>query len=279
VLNSRHAAIVLAIVASIVAVATIAIATPLELAVLGGLMLLAGAGMVTAAAPPLPVPRPAYAAVLPALSLLLLQIPADPAAFPQRYVAVGAGATGGRYVESCGGAHSYRMGGVSATYVSLPQPEQRYALRAQVFGGSDDHEDGARTGLSGVSLVGSAHYHWIGASLGVMAGNLFFDGSRSTAAPVAAVTLGPPSFYVEGRIFDAEPAGMPAPGIQLGIAARVHADGSLLRLGASDSGFYLSGVVVTPNGLEIEPRAAYGDAATWQLGLAVRKRLALRRSE
>jgi hypothetical protein len=278
---------------------TVRIATPLELAVLTVIGLLGAGGYLAgvvghrrAVSRPracghrahravYPHFSPRYVAAMPVL-VLLLQIPADSTAFPQRYVTVGASAMGGRYVETCGGAHSYRVGGVSASYVSLPAPKQRYSVRGTVFGGVDRDEElagwsgDANTQLGGVAVVGSARYHWIGASAGLMVGSLYFDGSSETILPVAALTLGPPAVYAEGRIYDAEPVGMPAPGIQLGLAARLDRQGSLLRAGVSDAGVYLSGIVVAGD-WEIEPRAALGDESTGQFALAVRKRFAIRR--
>jgi prolipoprotein diacylglyceryltransferase len=268
----------------LLAVVTVHVATPLELTVLGSLATVAILALLSRTTSLGPTWRSGWAQRLvptgpSALALLMLQIPANPDAFPQRYVTVGGSVSRGAYVETCGGAHRFATGGASIAYTVLPEPDTRLSVRLQGFAGEDEDTSiegpDRRSSIGGGAVLASAQGKWIAGSLGAVVGSFTIDGEVQSATPVIGLALGPPSFFVEGRYADYEPAGVPGPLIQLGIGARVAATGSLVRGGISETGVYGSALVVTPGGWEIEPRFSYGDSETYQGGIGIRKRITL----
>jgi hypothetical protein len=183
----------------------------------------------------------------------------------------------GEYNESCGGRHEYGVVGASVAYTSIPNANSEISIKARLFTGTDDERPDStsslsvETGLGGGGIALHGRYKWIGGALGVVAGDLFLDGEPESALPVVAITIGPPRFFVEGRFADFDPAPTPAPVIQIGVGTTITPEGSQIRAGVSDAGFYASGRLVK-SGWEIEPRFAFGDEDTHLLGLAIRKR-------
>ena len=226
---------------------------------------------------------PAIQGSLPALaSVIALQQVELPADVRTHFITVGASAMTGEYNESCGGRHEYGVVGASVAYTSIPNANSEISIKARLFTGTDDERPDStsslsvETGLGGGGIALHGRYKWIGGALGVVAGDLFFDGEPESALPVVAVTIGPPRFFVEGRFADFDPAPTPAPVIQIGVGTTITPEGSQIRAGVSDAGFYASGRLVK-SGWEIEPRFAFGDEDTHLLGLAIRKRFLLSR--
>ena len=252
-------------------------ATPLELVTLLGI------GAIAASVIMLRQGRRTLRGSLPALaSVIALQQAELPADVRTRFITIGTSAMTGEYNESCGGRHEYGVVGASVAYTSIPNANSEVSIKARLFTGSDDERPDStsslsvETGLGGGGIALHGRYKWIGGALGVVAGDLFLDGERESALPVVAVTIGPPRFFVEGRFADFDPAPTPAPVLQIGVGVTITPEGSQIRGGISDAGFYGSARLVK-NGWEIEPRLAFGDEDTHLLGLAIRKRFVLGR--
>jgi hypothetical protein len=221
-------------------------------------------------------------------ALLMVPAAADTVPTPagdRSYVTIGAGGTGGSYVESCGPARRYGVGGVSAAYTESLGPSTSYTVRGQVFAGADEARTTEgyspdRQEIAGASLHAQYDWRYVGLGAGVAAGGLVLDGEAQSLLPSAMLRVGRlDGFFAEARLFNAEPTPVPAPGLLVGIGAAMDDRGSTLRAGVSASGFYGSMTVVTRGGTEIEPFAAYGDAETHQIGLMLRQRIALKRSD
>jgi prolipoprotein diacylglyceryltransferase len=251
-------------------------ATPLELVTLLGIAAIAASVIMMRRG------SPALRGSLPALaSVIALQQAELPGDVKTRFITIGTSAMTGEYNESCGGRHEYGVVGASVAYTSIPNANSEISIKARLFTGTDDERPDStsslsvETGLGGGGIALHGRYKWIGGALGVVAGDLYFDGEPASALPVVAVTIGPPRFFVEGRFADFDPAPTPAPVLQIGVGTTITPEGSQIRAGISDAGFYASGRLVK-SGWEIEPRLAFGDEDTHLLGLAIRKRFVLR---
>jgi phosphatidylglycerol---prolipoprotein diacylglyceryl transferase len=226
---------------------------------------------------------------LPTFAAVIALQQADPVTtYPIRFITVGASAMGGEYDESCGGRHEFGMAGASAGYTSKPNAISEITVKGRVFAGTDKElspaelegePENPKTDVNGGAIAVHGRYKWVGASLGIVGGNLFLDGEPESVLPVIGVRLGPQRFFVEGRFGDFEPAPVPLPGIQLGIGSTYNAQGSTLRIGIGGGGVYGSALIVTRD-WEVEPTIAtegFDNAPTHMFGLAVRKRISLRK--
>jgi phosphatidylglycerol:prolipoprotein diacylglycerol transferase len=216
--------------------------------------------------------RPATAC---GVGVLLLAAPTPPpeSSYPRSYVTVGGSGMGGSYQEGCGGMHDYRAFGFSVGYTKATAPEMSYSVRAQVFGGEDtERGELRRMPIRGVTLKGSLDTKYLGVTLGGAFGDfLDFDADPQHAFLVAGLRVGS-KVFLEGRLADHEPTAFPGPVLQVGIGGRINKSGSLLRLGLSDTGLYLTANIVAGSGFEVEPFLSYGDERTHNYGLTVRKR-------
>jgi phosphatidylglycerol:prolipoprotein diacylglycerol transferase len=240
-------------------------------------------------------PAPSITRAYPGLAGLamvaLLQAGQEPDSAEERlaYTVVGLSATRGSYVETCGGAHRYGMAGGSIAHVMPHGSNTIYTIKAQAFAGEHEDEepsmyaDSARLErgvdvqqMRGIAALLAADLSWVGAEVGVVHGSVVVDGERlASPAPMAGLRVGPQRiFFVEARYGTGhEPLAFPGPALQLGVGREL-ASGTQLRAGVSAaSGFYGSVRAVSANGWEWEPFAALADGDTWQLSLAVRKRL------
>jgi prolipoprotein diacylglyceryltransferase len=270
---------------SIVVLAALAGLTPLER--LAALLVT----LVPLAATALAARRGTVAAPLaPAVACSLLLLQAVPeqtptASAPRTWVTLGVGASTGRYEESCGGIHDYHLGAASVGVTREWSRHTSLTIRASGFGGSDQEEfnPGAmrvpdppipiRGGMLRLGVDG----HYLGLALGAQVGDLAFDGAPESVLPVAALRVGSlTGFFAEGHLWDADPAAVPAPAIQIGLGGMV-APGLILRGGVADAGVYAGGVFVSRQGLEVEPLAAFGGDETFRLAVALRLRLGWKR--
>ena len=253
------------------------LATPLELVTLLSVSVIAASVIVLRRG--FPALRNSVPALASVIALQQAELPADART---RFVTIGTSAMTGEYNESCGGRHEYGVVGASVAYTSIPNANSEISIKARLFTGTDDEEVpdsigsvNVETRLSGGGIALHGRYKWIGGALGVVAGDLFLDGEPESALPVVALTIGPPRFFVEGRVADFDPAPTPAPVLQIGVGTTITPEGSQIRAGISEAGFYGSARLVK-NGWEIEPRIAFGDEDTHLLGLAIRRRFVLR---
>lgn len=216
------------------------------------------------------VAAPGYVAAL----IMLQPRPAaqDTTTYPHSYFTVGgSGMTGKYWTESCGGDrtyYNYSALGVSGSYNYIPNQHTSYSARTQLYLGSE--KEGGRTySFKGIGIKAQADWHYIGLGLGVLAEDYKGNGPL----PIVGIRLGSLSgFFLDGRILDHEPSPLPLPGILLGIGFG-SPTGNTTRLGISGAGFYFQGNYLTETHTEISPFIAFGDANTFQLGLAVRYRL------
>jgi hypothetical protein len=242
--------------------------TPLE----GAAVLFVAAVATVASFPSLQDPRPARAC---GVGVLLLAAPAPPTVtpYPRSYVTVGGSGMGGRFQETCGGMHDYHAFGLSVGYTKEAAAEESYSVRAELFGGADtSRRDVVLTPIRGMTVKGSLETKYVGVTLGGTFGDLLdFDAEPRHAFLVAGLRVGS-KVFVEGRLADHEPTGLPGPMLQVGIGGRINKSGSLLRAGLSDAGLYLAANITTASGFELEPFLSYGDERTHNFGLVVRKR-------
>ena len=220
------------------------------------------------------VVAPGYAAAL----IFLQPNPAaqDTITYPSEYFTVGgSGMTGMYWTESCSGDRHYWLYnalGVSGSYNYLPNQHTRYSTRAQLYLGSET-EGGSSYSFKGFGIKTQADWHYIGLGLGALKEDYEGDG----LLPILGLRLGSLSgFFLEARILDHEPSPFPAPVAHLGIGFG-SPSGGITRLGVSGAGFYFQGNYLTNSHFEISPFIALGDPETYQLGLAVRRRLYSRR--
>jgi hypothetical protein len=170
-------------------------------------------------------------------------------------------------VESCGGARRVNAGGISIAHTAPSGAESWVVTKAQGFVGSDEELD-----IAGAGLSVAAEGPWLGAGIGLLAGSLAVDGSTETVFPTAHLRLGRrESVFLEARLAEHEPVGIPIPAISLGLGIGI-GGGSTVGLGVGGSGFYGTGLF-RADGWEFEPFVAAGDSETYQLGVAIRKRL------
>lgn len=239
--------------------------TPLEAAVLTGagvlaLPWLAPRARALALTAALPGALPAVVGILAIQAL-------DTTAQRLPYTTFGAAASTGSYVESCGGAHRATVMGGSVTRTLPVGTDSWTDLRVYGFGGTD-RDDHARVGIGGVGGSVAVDTRWVGAGIGLLAGNLVVDGLPEPVFPTAHLRLGRlDRFYLEGRLAEHEPVGIPLPGITVGAGFGV-GDGGRLGAGVSMAGFYLTGLIPAER-WGFEPFAAWGSTENWQFGLAV----------
>jgi phosphatidylglycerol---prolipoprotein diacylglyceryl transferase len=212
--------------------------------------------------------RTAWVGATPAVAgLFVLQAAVDTAADRRPFTTVGVAGTTGSYVESCGGARRVGAVGVSVARTTPMGAESWVVARAQGFVGSDED-----LGIGGVGFTVAAEGPWVGAGIGLLAGSVAIDGGRESVFPAAHLRLGRrESVFLEGRLAEHEPVGLPIPAISLGIGVGV-GGGSTAGLGIGGSGFYGTGRFMS-GAWEFEPYLAAGDADIYQLSFAVRKRL------
>jgi phosphatidylglycerol---prolipoprotein diacylglyceryl transferase len=210
----------------------------------------------------------AVAGAMPALAgLFAFQAVADTTLERRAYTTVGMSGTTGSYVESCGGARRVNAAGVSIARATPAGEETWVVTRAHGFLGTDADFD-----IAGGGASIAAETPWFGAGIGLLAGSLTFDGSRESVFPTAHVRVGRrEGLFLDARLAEHEPAGVPIPGVTVGLGLGI-GGGSTAGVGIGGTGFYGTGVFVR-DGWEVEPFLAMGNAETYQLGLAVRKRL------
>ncbi len=246
--------------------------TPLEAVTLASLALLSGVLILVTVSSSARRMLPAFASVI-----AVQQVDTTTRQAPRHFVTAGASAMRGQYVESCGGAHRYAMGGASVAYTTIPSPNVEWSAKAQVFTGSDESADTLAPpaiSVAGAGVLLRGRYKWVGGTIGVLGGNLYYDGESASILPILGVRLGPPEFYAEGRFADFEPAPVPTPMLQLGIGTRISPQGSELRFGVSPVGAYANALMVL-GAWEIEPGLALGEEDSHLFGIAVRRRIGL----
>jgi phosphatidylglycerol---prolipoprotein diacylglyceryl transferase len=211
----------------------------------------------------------AMAGAMPAVAgIILIQAVGHGSGERSGYTTLGASGSAGSYVESCGGARQVSAAGASITRTSPSGVESWVVTRAHGFVGSDEEVSMAGGGLS---VAGEGP--WLGAGIGFIAGSLTVDGTREPIFPTAHLRLGRlDRVFLEGRLAEHEPVGAPIPLVSVGIGFGLGRGENRVGLGVGGSGFYGTGRLVS-QGWELEPFLAFGDAETYQGGIAIRKRL------
>ncbi|GAI97967.1 unnamed protein product [marine sediment metagenome] len=179
----------------------------------------------------------------------------------------------GGYHETCGPDHTYNIGGVgvSQTHKYGEFQKLNYGIRGYI--GQD--WNGGKVTVYGVNPYIKYDFRLIGIGGGGHLGNLIFDGDELNLFPQLDLRLGPYDiFFVEAQLADHFPGSWPATVFKLGIGTGFELkDGTSLRFGISDAGFYLNPYIPIENGLVVDPFFSYGDKSTYQIGLRLHYRL------
>lgn len=210
--------------------------------------------------------------------------------FPRSWFTVGVSGMRGEYetvhrlnpADDCSPTetreHTYTIWGLSGGYTNAQASDRSQSLRAQAFAGTNRVEvSGNAAGsvqLRGGAVVGSIEDAWVGLSAGVSLGSVMSRGDEVTARFVGGIRGGRrDGLFGELRYNDTEHPGAPTDPFRLAIGHGFGRTGSNVRIGAWNGGLFVTGNLVTPRGLELEPFASLGDP---HFGLAVRHRFGLR---
>ena len=236
------------------------------LILLGVPLLAADAGETSQPDPGEPLPLPNATSRLPH------------AAIPERHT-IEFGVGGGQF-PSCAGVNHYADAGALYRYskpisreTNLTVTGGAYGAVVGLLGNSKLHPSGGVRGSVGLD------HHWVGGSVGLMAGALRREASGTNVPilPTATLRLGPrDSFFIDGNLFDVSPAPMPGPILEVAAGIAFPRLGNRwepfrVRAGMSADGVFVSPTIPIADLGNLDVTAAYAGETNW--GASARMRV------